>query len=141
MTNAGVSALSIEFTNNLLDVQSRITDSIGTLSRVQSSPRPVDADLVRTARGIAIVDETQAGLVVSGAGASALACCRFYEELGVPREERAEFVDDPRLGLEVELAARAVRVLLGHAMHHRAAVRGHEPIDEARHVHLEIGEQ
>ena len=51
-------------------MQSRITDSIGTLSHVQSSPNPVDSEIFREARGIAIVDETQAGLVISGAGVS-----------------------------------------------------------------------
>lgn len=53
-------------------MQSRITDSIGTLSRVQSSPNPVDSEIFRGARGIAIVDETQAGLVISGAGGEGL---------------------------------------------------------------------
>lgn len=53
-------------------MQARITDSIGTLSRVQSSQSPVDPEVFRTARGIAIVDETQAGLVVSGAGGEGL---------------------------------------------------------------------
>ena len=53
-------------------MQARITDSIGTLSRVQSSQNPVDPETFRTARGIAIVDEAQAGLVVSGAGGSGL---------------------------------------------------------------------
>ena len=53
-------------------MQSRITDSIGTLSHVQSSPNPVDSEIFREARGIAIVDETQAGLVISGAGGDGL---------------------------------------------------------------------
>ena len=53
-------------------MQSRITDSIGTLSHVQSSPNPVDSEIFREARGIAIVDETQAGLVISGAGGEGL---------------------------------------------------------------------
>ena len=53
-------------------MQARITESIGTLSKVQSSTRPVDGDFLRTARGVAIVDETQAGLVLSGAGGSGL---------------------------------------------------------------------
>jgi lipid-binding SYLF domain-containing protein len=53
-------------------MQERITDSIGTLSKVQSSARPVDGPSFREARGVAIVDETQAGLVVSGAGGSGL---------------------------------------------------------------------
>jgi lipid-binding SYLF domain-containing protein len=53
-------------------MQARITDSIGTLSRVQASDSPVDPEVFRQARGIAIVDETQAGLVVSGAGGEGL---------------------------------------------------------------------
>ena len=53
-------------------MQERITDTIGTLSKVQSSARPVDGPSFREARGVAIVDETQAGLVVSGAGGSGL---------------------------------------------------------------------
>lgn len=53
-------------------MQARITDSIGTLSRVQASNSPVDPETFRTARGIAIVDETQAGLVISGAGGEGL---------------------------------------------------------------------
>ena len=53
-------------------MQSRITESIGTLSRVQSSPSPIDAEIFREARGVAIVDETQAGLVISGAGGKGL---------------------------------------------------------------------
>ena len=50
----------------------RITQSIGSLSEVQASPQPVDAEVFRSARGIAIVDETQAGLVISGAGGKGL---------------------------------------------------------------------
>lgn len=53
-------------------MQARITKSIGALSKVQSSPGPVDPEVFRRARGIAIVDETQAGLVVSGAGGRGL---------------------------------------------------------------------
>lgn len=54
------------------DMQTRITESIGTLSSVQSTSWQVDPALLKQARGIAIVDETQAGLVVSGAGGRGL---------------------------------------------------------------------
>lgn len=53
-------------------MRDRMTDAIGTLSRVQASPQPVDGWFVQNARGIAIVDETQAGLVISGAGGRGL---------------------------------------------------------------------
>ena len=53
-------------------MRDRMTDAIGTLSRVQASPQPVDGWFVENARGIAIVDETQAGLVISGAGGRGL---------------------------------------------------------------------
>ncbi|MFM8732741.1 MAG: hypothetical protein ACKOGJ_09575, partial [Phycisphaerales bacterium] len=46
----------------------RISKSIGNLSDVQASGQPVDAEIFREARGIAILDETQAGLVIGGAG-------------------------------------------------------------------------
>jgi lipid-binding SYLF domain-containing protein len=54
------------------DMQTRITESIGTLSSVQSTSWQVDPVVLKQARGIAIVDETQAGLVVSGAGGRGL---------------------------------------------------------------------
>jgi lipid-binding SYLF domain-containing protein len=62
----------------------RMTDAIGTLSRVQSSPQPVDADVLRGARGIAIVDETQAGLVISGAGGRGILMRRNGSEWSAP---------------------------------------------------------
>jgi lipid-binding SYLF domain-containing protein len=50
----------------------RITKSIGTLADVQASPEPVDAEIFRNARGIALVDERQIGVVISGAGGEGL---------------------------------------------------------------------
>jgi lipid-binding SYLF domain-containing protein len=50
----------------------RITKSIGTLADVQASPEPVDAEIFRSARGIALVDERQIGVVISGAGGEGL---------------------------------------------------------------------
>jgi lipid-binding SYLF domain-containing protein len=48
----------------------RITQSIGTLSEVQGSGKPVDPEVFRNARGVAIVDGSQWGLVISGQGGS-----------------------------------------------------------------------
>lgn len=62
----------------------RMTDAIGTLSRVQSSRQPVEADVLGSARGIAIVDETQAGLVVSGAGGRGILMRRNGQEWSAP---------------------------------------------------------
>lgn len=54
------------------DMQTRITESIGTLTTLQSTSWQVDPGILRQACGIAIVDETQAGLIVSGAGGRGL---------------------------------------------------------------------
>lgn len=66
------------------DMPERMTDAIGTLSRVQASAQPADAGIVASARGIAIVDETQAGLVLSGAGGRGLLLRRNGSEWSAP---------------------------------------------------------
>jgi lipid-binding SYLF domain-containing protein len=66
------------------DMQARITESIGTLSSLQSTEWKVDPVILKQARGIAIVDETQAGLVVSGAGGRGLLMRRLGNGWSAP---------------------------------------------------------
>ena len=66
------------------DMQTRITESIGTLGTVQSTSWQVDPGILKHASGIAIVDETQAGLIVSGAGGRGLLMKRLGTAWSAP---------------------------------------------------------
>jgi lipid-binding SYLF domain-containing protein len=68
----------------------RISKSIGNLSDVQASASPVDAEIFREARGIAILDETQAGLVIGGAGGRGLLMRRLDTGWSAPCAIRVE---------------------------------------------------
>ncbi len=50
----------------------QVTQSIGVLSNVQTGEHPVEGDVFRSARGVALIDETQWGLILGHSGGKGL---------------------------------------------------------------------